>query len=115
MAVLKVNKDSDQGKKIRLNGQRNCHIWKKIYIYIYLYFYIYGTITPKKEWKTARQKCINGSILQVPLCYTLKVQNNIINIFVYDIMLYTCTRVEYTCSIDVEDIVAYNNTHQKIY
>ena len=30
-------------------------------------------------------------------------------------MLYTCTRVEYTCSIDVEDIVAYNNTHQKIY
>ena len=51
MAVLKVNKDSDQGKKIRLNGQRNCHIWKKKNIYIYLYFYIYSTITQRKSEK----------------------------------------------------------------
>ena len=34
--------------------------------------------------------------------------------YVYDIMLYACTRVEYTCSIDVKDIVAYNSAHQKI-
>ena len=102
------------GEKDKTEWSKKLSYMKKN-IYIYLYFYIYSTITPKKEWKTARQKCINSSILQVPLCYTLKVQNNIINIFVYDIMLYTCTRVEYTCSIDVEDIVAYNNTHQKIY
>ena len=40
MAVLKVNKDSDQGKKIRLNGQRNCYIWKNIYVNIPIFLYI---------------------------------------------------------------------------
>ena len=34
--------------------------------------------------------------------------------YVYDIMLYTCTRVEYTCSIDAKDTAAYNSAHQKI-
>ena len=34
--------------------------------------------------------------------------------YVYDIMLYTCTRVEYTCSIDVKDTAAYNSAYQKI-
>ena len=81
---------------------------KEIVIYekkIFIYMYRSSTITPKREWKTARQNCINGSILQVLLCYTLKVQNNIMEFFyVYDIMLYTSTRVEYTCSIDVKDI-----------
>ena len=34
--------------------------------------------------------------------------------YVYDIMLYICKRVEYTCSIDVKDTAAYNSAHQKI-
>ena len=45
----------------------------------------------------------------------LYLQNNIMEFFyVYDIMLYTCTRVEYTCSIDAKDTAAYNSAHQKI-
>ena len=79
MAVLTVNKDSDQGKGIRLNSKRNCYIWKKKFTYTYRS----STITPKREWKTARQNCINGSILQMPLCYTLKVQNNFMEFFLF--------------------------------
>ena len=76
-AVLTVNKDSDQGKGYDW-------IVKEIVIYekkICTYMYRSCTITPKREWKTARQNCINDSILQVPLCYTLKVQNNIMEFF----------------------------------
>ena len=46
MAVLKVNKDSDQGKKIRLNGQRNCYIRKKK---IYIYIFIYIVLSPQRK------------------------------------------------------------------
>ena len=48
MAVLKVNKDSDQGKKIRLNGQRNCYIRKKN-TYIYTYIFIYIVLSPQRK------------------------------------------------------------------
>ena len=58
MAVLKVNKDSDQGKKIRLNGQRNCHIWKKIYIYTYIF--IYKVLSPQR--KSEKQLGKNASM-----------------------------------------------------
>ena len=47
MAVLKVNKDSDQGKKIRLNGQRNCYIQKNTYIYTYIFIYI--VLSPQRK------------------------------------------------------------------
>ena len=44
MAVQTVNKDSDQGKGIRLIGQRNCHMKKK-----YLHTCIDLVLSPQRK------------------------------------------------------------------